>query len=67
VVSVEQIVEIAAEAMAATARTGDLCLASGAYRCDSCGRETIPVARGEAFPACAGERKPVSWVLIRVA
>ena len=45
-------------------KTGDTCQASGAYRCDSCGAQTIPVARGERFPPCAGESKPVTWMLI---
>ncbi len=66
-VSVQEIVDLHLEATAAVVRTGELCKTSGAYRCDSCGGETIPVAKGEEFPWCAGERKRVKWILIRAA
>lgn len=45
--------------------TGETCRASGAYRCDACGVQTIAVAKGEHFPPCSRDRKPVNWALIR--
>ena len=65
--SVEWIVDVHLQATAAAVGTGELCTNSGVYRCESCGGQTIAVARGERFPPCARERKRVNWTLIRTA
>jgi hypothetical protein len=55
------------EAGALCGTTGETCRASGAYRCDACGVQTISVAKGERFPACTRDRTAVNWALIRTA
>lgn len=49
--------------------TGEKCLQSGVYRCQTHSKSEIPLAKGDTFPPCreVGNPHGTTWLLVRKA